>query len=460
MTAAQIHQLVEEGRVFFDAGRTRGVAWRLQALARLEAAIRKDEGLLYQALKDDLGKCAYEASMTEVGLVLSELRLARRKLRHWARPARRLPSLAQIPGSARIYKEPYGLVLIMSPWNYPVQLTLIPLIAAVAAGNCALVKPSAYAPAASSALARIIAKAFEPGHVAAVEGGREENQALLEERFDYIFFTGSTQVGKLVMEKAARHVTPVTLELGGKSPAIVDDSADIALAARRIAFGKLVNLGQTCIAPDYVLVMERVRDQLVDALGREMAAMVPDRAYMRGHVGRMVNQRHYERIKGLMSGQTVLYGGQTDDSTRQVGPTLLDAPAWDSPVMQEEIFGPLLPVIPVATMQEAIQIVRAKPRPLALYLFTGDRRAEARVLEQISFGGGCVNDTLMHVASHRLPFGGVGLSGMGRYHGQAGFDTFSHSKSILRKGRWPDLRLRYHPYKNPGGKLMDILFRH
>ncbi len=460
MTAEHIHQLVEEGRGFFNAGHTLDVAWRLRALERLETVLRRDEELLYKALQQDLGKSAYEASMSEIGLVLSELHLARRKLKQWAKPTFVWPALSQLPGSARIYKEPYGLVLIMSPWNYPVQLTLIPLIAAVAAGNCALVKPSAYAPATSAAIAGIIAEAFDTRHVAVVEGGREENQALLEERFDYIFFTGSTTVGKRVMEKAARHLTPVTLELGGKSPVIVDDTADIARAAKRIAFGKLMNLGQTCIAPDYVLVMPKVKAQLVEALKRELSVMVPGRAYMRAHVGRIVNQRHYERIKGLIEGQTVLYGGQADDDTRQMDVTLLDEPSWDSPVMQEEIFGPVLPILTVPSVEEAIQMVRARPKPLALYLFTENRETEARVLGEVSFGGGCVNDTLLHISSHRMPFGGVGFSGMGRYHGRAGFDAFTNSKGVLRKGKWPDLRLRYHPYKKPDGWLPDGLFRH
>ncbi len=460
MTAERIRQLAAAGRAFFATGKTLDIGWRLNALKRLEDAVRADERLLYQALHEDLGKSAYEASMTEVGLVLAELHLARKKLASWAKPARRMPALAQIPGSARIYKEPFGLALIMSPWNYPAQLTLIPVISAVAAGNCALVKPSAYAQATSAAMARIIAAAFEPGHVTVVEGGRAENQALLEEQFDYIFFTGSTEVGKLVMEKAARHVTPVTLELGGKSPAIVDDTADIDMVARRIAFGKLLNLGQTCIAPDYVLVFASVKDRLVDALRRELDAMVPDEAYLKAHVGRIVNQKHYERLKGLLQGQRILHGGAAHDDTRQITPALLDAPNVHSPAMQEEIFGPLLPILPVQSMEEAIALVRARPKPLALYLFTKDRARERQVLAQVSFGGGCVNDTMLHVSSHRMPFGGVGLSGMGRYHGKAGFDTFSHHKSVLKKGRWPDLKLRYHPYEKPGGRLPDGLFRH
>ena len=456
---SSIQQKVQSARAFYQSGKTRDIPFRLEALRRLQAAIGQHEKALEEALKTDLNKSPYEAHMTEISLVKSELHHALGHLKRWAKPRWVRPGLGQMPSSARVLPAPYGTVLIMSPWNYPFMLTLSPLIGAIAAGNTVVVKPSDYAPQTSHVMAAILAEAFEAGHVQVVEGGRQENSALLEEQYDYIFFTGSPGVGHLVMEKAARHLTPLTLELGGKSPVIVEDSADIAQAARRVLFGKLVNTGQTCIAPDYVLVPGSKKQALLSALKEQTALMVPSAEYRRQNMGKIVNRKHYDRLMGLMQGQTLALGGEGDPDTLHIALTLLDDPAPDSPVMQEEIFGPLLPVLSYEKLEDALQFVESRPHPLALYLFTQDKGVAQTVMNRLLFGGGCVNDTLMHIANHRMPFGGVGNSGMGRYHGKYSFDTFSHFKAVLYKSRFFDLRVRYHPYKKPQGKLPDALFK-
>ncbi|MGI6694780.1 MAG: aldehyde dehydrogenase [Christensenellales bacterium] len=459
MNQSPIKSAVAQAREFFGQGRSLKLSFRLAALKKLEETVIRRQKDILTALGEDLNKSPYEGFMAEVGLVLGEISLARRKLRRWARPQRCLPSLAQLPATARVHKQPYGVALVMSPWNYPFQLTLIPLIGAVAAGNCAIVKPSAYAPATSQIIADICAEAFEPGHVRVIQGGREENSALLEEQFDYIFFTGSPRVGQLVMEKAAAHLTPLTLELGGKSPVIVEESADLALTARRILFGKLINAGQTCVAPDYVLAHHAIKDQLVEALKRELARMMPDAHYFREAYPKIINQKHFERLTGLLAGQTILAGGALHPDTRQISLALVDEPAPDSPLMQEEIFGPILPILSVSSLEEAMAFVAARPHPLALYLFTRNRESEDKVIRRLHFGGGCVNDTVLHLAGAHLPFGGVGNSGMGRYHGKASFDTFSHHKSVMKKWAAPDMPLRYHPYKNPEKPLPGWLLK-
>lgn len=460
MNKTPIQTAVAEARHFFNQGRPLDLGYRLEALKKLEETITRRQADILAALKQDLNKSPYESFMAEVGLVLGEISLARRKLRRWAKPKPCRPSLAQMPASARVYKQPFGLVLVMSPWNYPFQLTMNPLIGAVAAGNCAIVKPSAYAPATSQVMADICQAAFEPGHVRVIQGGREENSALLEEKFDYIFFTGSPAVGHLVMEKAAKHLTPMTLELGGKSPVVVDETADLTLTARRILFGKLINAGQTCVAPDYVLAHHSIKDKLVEALKQELARMLPDDSYFKETYPKIINQKHFERLMGLLEGQRVLTGGKAYPNTRQISLALVDAPDPDSPLMQEEIFGPILPILEVQSLEEAIAFVKSRPHPLALYLFTASAQAEKQVVSQLHFGGGCVNDTVLHLAGAHLPFGGVGESGMGRYHGKTSFDTFTHHKSVLKKWRLFDLPLRYHPYKNSSRTLPGWLLKH
>ena len=447
-----IQATVARQRAYFRSGATLPVHRRKKALNDLLRELALREGALLAALREDLGKAAFEGYMTEVGLVRDELRYHLKNLDKWAKDTKHPTPLAQFPGRSWTHPEPYGVALIMSPWNYPVQLCLIPLIGALSAGNCAVVKPSAYAPATSRAVAELISAALPPELVTVVEGGREENQALLEERFDYIFFTGSPDVGRYVMEKAARHLTPVTLELGGKSPCIVTPSANLNLAARRIAFGKLVNAGQTCVAPDYVLVHESIKDRLAQLIAREVERFLGDDPLANPEYPKIVNEKHFTRLIRLLEGETILFGGQARDG--RIAPTLVDCADGSSPVMQEEIFGPILPLLSYHALDEVIDFVQDRPKPLALYLFTRSKQTEKTILSRLSFGGGCINDTLVHLATHHMPFGGVGGSGMGGYHGKASFDTFSHTKSILKKGHWPDLTIRYHPYTAGKEKLV------
>ena len=450
-----IETIVQAQREYFATGATLPVTLRKEALIRLQAEIRRREDILCKAMRQDLNKSHYESYMCEIGLVLDELGHTIRKMEKWARPKRAATPLAQFSARSYMMKEPYGLTLVMAPWNYPFLLSMDPVIGAIAAGNCVVLKPSAYAPATSRAMAELIAAVFDPRWVAVVEGGRKENSALLDQKFDYIFFTGGVTVGKLVMEKASQHLTPVTLELGGKSPVIVDETADIPLTARRLAFGKVLNAGQTCVAPDYLLVQRSVKDKLVEELKKQFIKMLGEDPLYNQDFVRIINRKHFERLQGLLADETLLYGGQTraDEVSGWVAPTLVDAcdPEHCKP-MQEEIFGPVLPVIPYDTLEEAIAFVNARPKPLALYLFTKSKHAREQVLRRCSYGGGCVNDTIIHLATHEMPFGGVGNSGMGGYHGKFSFDTFSHTKSILDKACWIDLPLRYFPYTS---KLYD-----
>lgn len=448
----ELTELMEQQKAFFLSGVTRDVQYRQAALALLEQLLTKREEELLCALHSDLHKSNFEGYMTEVGMVRAELRYVRKHLPRWAKNRRVPAPLSQFPAHSVIMPQPYGSVLIMAPWNYPLQLCLTPLIGAIAAGNCAVVKPSAYAPATSRALAELIGSSFEPEFIAVVEGGREQNAALLEQPFDYFFFTGSVAVGKLVMEKAAGRLIPVTLELGGKSPCIVDETADLRLAARRIAFGKFLNAGQTCVAPDYVLVHQQVKGELLHCLQEAVAEFYPDGDF--SSMPMIVNEKHYARLQGLLQGEHCAFGGRGDPACRFLEPTVLDEATPGSPVMREEIFGPILPVLGYETLTDAIAFVNERPHPLALYLFTNDKKAARRVIDCIPFGGGCVNDTVIHLASSRMPFGGVGQSGMGSYHGKAGFDTFTHYKSLVHKGTWLDLTLRYPPYTDKKEKQL------
>ena len=442
--AMDIKTTVERQREYYLSGATRGYAFRLDALKKLQQAIRNCESRISDALLKDLGKQPFESYMTEIGMVLDETRFHIKHLKRWMGNKRVPTPLAQFHAVSFLSPEPYGVALIMSPWNYPILLCLDPLIGAISAGNCAVIKPSAYTPATSQVIADLVTEIFPPEFVSVVQGGRQENAALLEQKFDTIFFTGSVAVGKVVMEAAANHLTPVTLELGGKSPAIVDASADLKLAAKRIAFGKLLNGGQTCVAPDYVLVEECVRDTLIKNFQDVLAEKFPNGDYAQ-HV-HIVNERHYQEKKTLLQGQTIAFGGIFDDTTRKIDPTVLIDVDPESAVMQEEIFGPILPVLTWKKLDEAIEFIRIRPKPLALYLFTQDRAVEERILGTCSFGGGCINDTVIHLATPHMGFGGVGQSGMGSYHGKRSFDTFTHYRSIVRKSTWLDLPFRYFPY--------------
>lgn len=446
-------QILTKQREFFRSGETKNIAFRLHQLERMEEWIDKNEQEIMKALKQDLHKSSFEAYITEIGMVKEELRYTRKHLRSWAKPVRVPTPLTQFPSRSLIYPEPYGSVLIMSPWNYPFQLTVAPLIGALCAGNCAVIKPSAYSAHTSGLLKRMMEELYPEKYVAVVEGGRSENQALLGEKFDYIFFTGSVSVGKYVMEKAAAHLTPVSLELGGKSPCIVDETADIPLAAKRIIWGKLLNCGQTCVAPDYVLVHESVKDRLVKHMKKQIRRMYGQDPCHNEEYPKMISRKHFDRVMGLMQGAHVVCGGGCREETLQIEPSILDQVTWEQPVMQEEIFGPVLPVLTFSSLKKAADLINARPRPLALYLFTNKKESEAYILKHVSYGGGCINDTIVHLATSYMPFGGVGESGMGGYHGKASFETFTHRKSVMKKSGLIDLPIRYAPFK----KKLDLL---
>lgn len=441
----KLSEVIQAQRIFYRAGNTRPYAYRMRMLDRLEGAIRKNEKKIAQGLYRDLHKAPMEAYMTEIGLVLSEIAYTKKHLKKWM-SQRRVPTpLAQFPAASYVLPEPYGVVLIMAPWNYPFLLTMDPLVGAIAAGNCCIVKPSAYAPCTSSVMKELLDEIFPRKYVAVVEGGREANELLLNEKFDYIFFTGGKTVGKLVMEKAAKHLTPVTLELGGKSPCIVSANADVDLAARRIAFGKFINCGQTCVAPDYVLVQETVHPAFLSSLKKWIENYLGENPLNCPTYPKMINQKHYDRVLEYCKCGKVLTGGDGEASSLQIAPTILGDVKWSDTVMQEEIFGPVLPVIPYGSDREVISLLKKKEKPLALYLFSKDQEFQRKILKNISFGGGCINDTLVHLSSPYLGFGGVGESGMGSYHGERSFSTFSHEKSVMVRGGL-DIPIRYQPY--------------
>jgi aldehyde dehydrogenase (NAD+) len=451
------NKVMERQRAFFEQGGTRKPEFRISMLRKLQSTLRSREGLLNEAMKQDMNKCPSEVYMTEIGMVLEELRFHIRHLPKWMRDKRVPTPLAQFPARSFISPEPYGAALIMSPWNYPIQLCLEPLIGAISAGCTAVVKPSAYAPATSHAIAEILGGIYPEEYIAVVEGGREQNAALLKERFDYIFFTGSPEVGRLVMESAAKHLTPMTLELGGKSPVIVDRTANIRIAARRIAFGKVLNAGQTCVEPDYLFIHRDKKDDFIKAYRSAMEEFFPDGTML--DMNTIINEKHFERISGLLQSGKIVLGGQTDRERRFVEPTLLDEVSFDSPIMQEEIFGPILPMISYTDIRECIDYIVKHPKPLALYLFTEDATVEKQVLDKCSFGGGCINDTIIHLATSHMGFGGVGESGMGSYHGRRSFDTFTHYRSIVKKATWLDLPIRYRPYTKRKDRLLRMFLK-
>ncbi|HHX79619.1 MAG TPA: aldehyde dehydrogenase [Acholeplasmataceae bacterium] len=443
-----IREVVQKQRYFFQNNLTKDLKFRAEQLKKLRKAILDHEEEILAALAQDLNKSAFEAYMTEIGIVLEEIRYILKRFKSWAKPKKVKTPLAQFPAKSKIYSEPYGVVLIMSPWNYPFQLTIAPLVGAIAAGNCALVKPSNYSPKTSEAIAKLIEKTFEPEYITVVLGGREANQDLLKQQFDYIFFTGGPTVGRLVMEAAAKHLTPISLELGGKSPCIVDESANIKLAAKRIIWGKFINAGQTCVAPDYVFVQKNVKEKLLEYMVKYIEKFFSEALREEYRFPKIVNERHFNRLLGLMESGKIYYGGKSDSKLNRIEPTILDNVSWDSPIMQEEIFGPLLPILDFSDLNEVINKVNSRPKPLALYFFTTFKVKEKTILTSISHGGGCINDTIVHLATPYLPFGGVGESGIGNYHGKASFDTFSHKKSIMKKSNLIDIPFRYPPFKN------------
>ena len=450
--STDLHQLVESQRAFFASGQTRDRTFRLRQLRRLRAAIEKAEGTIFDALQTDLGKFSYEAYLSEIGIVHSELRFALKRVRRWSASRRVRTPLTVLPGSSRIYPEPYGVVLVIGPWNYPFLLSMTPLIGALSAGNCCILKPSEYAPQTSAAIAALLEEHFEPHYVAAVQGDAAVGESLLAHRFDFIFYTGGAVVGKIVMQAAARYLTPVTLELGGKSPCIVDQNVSTDHAARKIVAGKFLNAGQTCIAPDYLLVHEAIREKLADRIKEHIKHLYGTDAGDNPDYARIVNDRHFDRLAVLLNNGRIVCGGITDRQKRHIAPTVIDDISWSDPIMQEEIFGPILPILTYADLGEALERIRSLPSPLALYLFSDDPETQNKVIKEVPFGGGCINDTMVHFANPHLPFGGVGNSGMGQYHGRFSFDTFSHLKAVMKRPMWFHTPLRYPPY----GKLSRL----
>ena len=450
MRKEEVAAIVEKQRSYYASSATLPVERRIEALKKLRQALLDNEQAIAAALKQDLGKAAEESYMCETGLVISEISYLLRHIRSFSREKTVATPLAQF--ASRSYKKPmpYGVALIMSPWNYPLLLTLDPLADALAAGNTAIIKPSAYSPATSELLQKLISDIFPPEYVAVITGGREENNYLLDEKFDCIFFTGSKAVGQLVMEKAAKHLTPVTLELGGKSPCIVHSDADLKLAARRIVFGKYLNCGQTCVAPDYILCHHSVKDRFVEYVKEEIK-----RQYEKAEYGKIINRKHFDRVCGLINPAKVVVGGKSDPETLQIEPTVMDNVTWDDAVMQEEIFGPIMPILTYESIDQVIELVNSRDKPLALYIFAKEKNVIRKVTGRCAYGGGCVNDVVIHLATSSMGFGGVGESGMGSYHGRTGFDAFTHYKSIVDKKTWLDLPMRYQPYS----KLYDKMIR-
>lgn len=448
MTAAVIEQMLNRQRDYYCSGATLSVAKRMEHLRRLYEWIGENEESICATLMSDLGKSSYESFMCEIGLVLGEISYMLKNLRRLTSKRRVRTPMAQFRSRSYVQPIPYGCTLVMSPWNYPFLLSVDPLVDAIAAGNTVMLKPSAYSPATSSLLCRMAEECFPCELVSVVTGGREENSALLGMRFDKIFFTGSKAVGRAVLHSAADSLTPVVLELGGKSPCVVDESADIALAARRIVFGKLLNCGQTCVAPDYILCHSSVKDKLVNEICAEIKRQCGDDPLANHDYGRIVNAKHFDRLLGLIDEKKVVIGGGGDRAGLRIAPTVMVDVTADDAVMQEEIFGPILPVLTFDSFDEVVDSLKRAEKPLALYLFSSSKEHIRRVDNELSFGGGCINDVVIHLATDAMGFGGVGESGMGSYHGECGFNAFSHMKSMVDKKTWIDMPMRYQPYKS------------
>ncbi|MBE5939383.1 MAG: aldehyde dehydrogenase [Lachnospiraceae bacterium] len=455
----QIKELVNNQRRFFEKGDTTSVDYRIRALKKLKESIVRYEHDINEALKMDLGKSAHESYMCETGLVLSEITHMLKHIRKYSRKKTVRSPLVQFHSKSFYLPSPYGVVLVMSPWNYPFFLTMGPVIDAMAAGNTIILKPSNYSPYTSEIIKKIVSECFDEQYMAVVTGGRSENTCLLEQKFDYIFFTGSKEVGKEVMKRASLNLTPVTLELGGKSPCIVEKSADIKLAAKRIVFGKFLNCGQTCVAPDYVYCDETIKDRLVSELKKQLVKQYGEQPLEGRDYGKIVNNKHFHRLLGLINKEKVVVGGGYNESTLQIEPTILDNVTFEDEVMQEEIFGPLLPVVVFESTDEAIGKINSMEHPLAMYIFTGNKKIADKFIRHCGFGGGCVNDVVIHLATTEMGFGGFGESGMGAYHGKTGFDTFSHYKSIVDKKTWIDMPLRYQPYVKFYDKVIHFFLK-
>ncbi len=448
-----IPELLQLQKDYFKTGETKSIAYRKQLLKQLKVELVKRESEITSALHNDFKKPVFESVISETANVIAELDLTISKLAEWTKPKRIVPSLLNFPSSDKIYSEPYGTVLIISPWNYPYQLAFVPLIAAIAAGNTAVIKPSELTSNTSKTIYDIITTVFKPEHASVVEGGISVSSTLLSQRWDYIFFTGSVSVGKIVAKAAAEHLTPTTLELGGKNPCIIDETANIKLSAKRIVWGKFLNAGQTCIAPDYILIHKDVKQRFYDAFKTEIELAYSKNPMQSEDFARIVNSKNFDRLERMLRNENCVIGGKTNAGTLYISPTVIDEPKLDSEVMKDEIFGPILPVISYTNDTEIDNIVSTYDKPLSLYVFSTNSAKSKKWVQTYSFGGGAINDTVIHFANHKLPFGGVGNSGIGAYHGKLSFDTFSHKKGIVKKGNWLDLPFRYAPYK---GKLKLI----
>ena len=444
---------VNKQKSFFRTNKTKNLAFRLNALQKLRTAIKNNETELIEALKLDLNKSEFEAYSSEIGMILEEIRFTIKQLRSWMKPKKVKTPITHIGSTSFIYSEPYGVALIISPWNYPFQLAVAPLIGAIAAGNCAIIKPSELTPKTSEILAKLLEKNFPEEYISVVQGGVETSQALLNEKFDYIFFTGSVHVGKMIMKAAAKNLTPVTLELGGKSPCIVHEDANIKLAAKRIAWGKFMNAGQTCVAPDYLYVHHKIKNEFLTYLQEAIKDLYGEPR----HLTRIVNEKHFKRLCSYLNNGEKFLGGKINQEQLLIEPTVLTKITWEDPIMQDEIFGPILPVLEYDEIADVIEGIHHHPKPLALYLFTESENVQQHIVTNISFGGGCINDTVYHIVSPYLPFGGVGTSGIGAYHGKGSFDTFSHKKSILKQTTLFDIPLRYPNIKNSLKKIKFFL---
>ncbi len=456
-----IDEILQKQREFYQSGTTIPVKFRIEMLKRLYKSVKMHERDIKAALQVDLGKSYFESFMCEAGLALTEISYMIKHTKKYASERRVKTPLAQFSSHSYVKPSPYGNVLIMSPWNYPFLLSIEPLTNAIAAGNTAIVKPSAYSPRTGAVIEKIIKECFEPEYVAVVTGGRKENAELLDKKFDMIFFTGSQAVGKEVLRRAAEHLTPAVLELGGKSPCIVDSTAKLKLAAKRIVFGKFLNCGQTCVAPDYVLCEKSVKDELVKEICSEIKKQYGDNPIVNNpSYGRIVNEKHFERLMGLIDEDKTILGGKAHIECFQIEPTVMDNITFSDAVMQEEIFGPILPILTFDKFDDVFEMLKNREKPLALYIFSEDKKHVKRITSELSYGGGCINDTIIHLATSEMGFGGVGESGMGAYHGKTGFDAFSHNKSIVDKKTWLDLPMRYQPYKKGiYGRLLHMFLR-
>ncbi len=459
MENREIDIILEEQKKFFQSGRTFSVEFRTEMLKKLLFAIKKYEEEITRSLSKDLGKSDFEGYMCEVGLAEAEISYMIKNVKRLASEKRVRTPLANFP--AKSYKKPvpYGNVLIMSPWNYPFLLSIDPLADAIAAGNTAIVKPSAYSPETSGIIKKILEEIYPKEYVAVITGGRKENSALLEKKFDFIFFTGSSSVGKTVLRNAAENLTPAVLELGGKSPCIVDSKAKISLAAKRIVFGKYLNCGQTCVAPDFILCHKSVKNEFIAAVKKEILSQFGKEPLKNPDYGKIINQKHFERILGLMDTEKIVFGGAFEPENLRIEPTVMDNISFDDPVMQEEIFGPVMPIMTFENREEIYPMLKDLPKPLAFYVFTEDKKFAKEITEKLPFGGGCINDVIIHLATSEMGFGGVGESGMGSYHGEAGFNAFSHTKSIVDRKTWMDVPVRYQPYMRSMKKFIGFFLK-